>query len=270
MTTWWMKLGGNRPPGDNPLLFSTSGTGSFICPVAYTRLDIPKPLMTQSRSTGGKVKERNGPWWDSNPQLLTTMSPKSNALPLTLPRLPIKSRFWQTMYNECGDVITGTVASETKYSQQFDNQSPNTKQIHIFSVQLSLICVCVCGGGGGGQNLHNLELELWDHQILILPLAKSKHRGNMLISSIWCSCRGCAWRYYSAHRYLATTRACVKSHYYIHESRSEIGQLRQSTGIIVPMGRIRRMRQCTKKQQRYVCYSVLDWFGIWYRGQVDR
>ena len=28
-----MKLGGNRPPGDNPLLFSTSGTGSFICPV---------------------------------------------------------------------------------------------------------------------------------------------------------------------------------------------------------------------------------------------
>ena len=31
---WWMKLGGNRPPGDNPLLFSISGTGSFICPVA--------------------------------------------------------------------------------------------------------------------------------------------------------------------------------------------------------------------------------------------
>ena len=27
-----MKLGGNRPPGDNPLLFSISGTGSFICP----------------------------------------------------------------------------------------------------------------------------------------------------------------------------------------------------------------------------------------------
>ena len=25
---------GNRPPGDNPLLFSISGTGSFICPVA--------------------------------------------------------------------------------------------------------------------------------------------------------------------------------------------------------------------------------------------
>ena len=31
MITWWMKLGGNRPPGDNPLLFSISGTGSFIC-----------------------------------------------------------------------------------------------------------------------------------------------------------------------------------------------------------------------------------------------
>ena len=34
MITWWMKLGGNLPPGDNPLLFSISGTGSFICPVA--------------------------------------------------------------------------------------------------------------------------------------------------------------------------------------------------------------------------------------------
>ena len=29
MIAWWMKLGGNRPPGDNPLLFSTSGTGSY-------------------------------------------------------------------------------------------------------------------------------------------------------------------------------------------------------------------------------------------------
>ena len=44
--------------------------------------------MTQSRSTGGKVKERTGPWWDANPQVLTPMSPKSNTLPLTLPRLP--------------------------------------------------------------------------------------------------------------------------------------------------------------------------------------
>ena len=26
-----MKLGGTRPPGDNPLLFAISGTGSFIC-----------------------------------------------------------------------------------------------------------------------------------------------------------------------------------------------------------------------------------------------
>ena len=48
-----MKLGGHRPPGDNPLFFSTSGTGYFICPVAQTRLDILRPLITQSRSTGG-------------------------------------------------------------------------------------------------------------------------------------------------------------------------------------------------------------------------
>ena len=30
---YWMKLGGNPPPGHNALLFSTSGTESFICPV---------------------------------------------------------------------------------------------------------------------------------------------------------------------------------------------------------------------------------------------
>ena len=41
------KLGGNRPPGDNPLLFLISGMGSFICPVAQARLDIPRPLITQ-------------------------------------------------------------------------------------------------------------------------------------------------------------------------------------------------------------------------------
>ena len=35
MITRWMKLGGNQPPGDNPLLFSKSGRGYFICPVAY-------------------------------------------------------------------------------------------------------------------------------------------------------------------------------------------------------------------------------------------
>ena len=51
-----MKRGGNRPPGDNPLLFSISGTGSYICPVAQARLDIPRSLITQSRSTGGKPK----------------------------------------------------------------------------------------------------------------------------------------------------------------------------------------------------------------------
>ena len=56
MTTLWMKPGGNRPLGDNPLLFSISCTGSFICPVVQARLDIPRPLITQSRSTGGKAE----------------------------------------------------------------------------------------------------------------------------------------------------------------------------------------------------------------------
>ena len=48
-----MKLGGNLPPGHDALLFSVSGTGSVICPVAQTRLDMPRPLFTQSWTTGG-------------------------------------------------------------------------------------------------------------------------------------------------------------------------------------------------------------------------
>ena len=35
-----------------PTLF----TGSFICPVAQTRLDMPRPLITQTWTTGAKVK----------------------------------------------------------------------------------------------------------------------------------------------------------------------------------------------------------------------
>ena len=38
MITWWMKLGGNLPP--------------IVCPVTQTRLDIPRPLITQSHRHG--------------------------------------------------------------------------------------------------------------------------------------------------------------------------------------------------------------------------
>ena len=60
----WMKLGGNRPPEDNPLLFLISGTGSFICPVAQTRLDIPRPLITQWWVGGAKCSV---PWMGLEP-----------------------------------------------------------------------------------------------------------------------------------------------------------------------------------------------------------
>ena len=72
-----MKPGGNRPPGDNPLFLSISGTGSFICPVAESRLDIPRPLITESPSPGGKPR-CSVPRWDSNRQHI---GPESNALP---------------------------------------------------------------------------------------------------------------------------------------------------------------------------------------------
>ena len=51
MITWWMKLGGNLPPGDNPLLFWISGTGSYM----PSRIDTAL-VITQSRSTGGGPK----------------------------------------------------------------------------------------------------------------------------------------------------------------------------------------------------------------------
>ena len=54
--TWWMKLWRNLPPGHDVLLFSISGTRSFICPVAQTQLGIPRLLFTQSWTTGSKVK----------------------------------------------------------------------------------------------------------------------------------------------------------------------------------------------------------------------
>ena len=55
MITWWMKLGGNLPPGHDTLLFSMSDTGSFIWPVTqtagYTKA-FDYPVMDQ----WGKVK----------------------------------------------------------------------------------------------------------------------------------------------------------------------------------------------------------------------
>ena len=53
-----IELGGNLPQGHDARLFSICGTGSCIdvCPVAQTRLDIPRPLFTQSWTTGGKPK----------------------------------------------------------------------------------------------------------------------------------------------------------------------------------------------------------------------
>ena len=51
-----MKLGGNLPPGHDALLFSISGVGSFICPVAETRMGTPRPLITMDHWVDGKPK----------------------------------------------------------------------------------------------------------------------------------------------------------------------------------------------------------------------
>ena len=48
-----MKLGGNLPPGHDALLFSISGTGSFICLVTDTRLDLTKTFIYPVMDQGG-------------------------------------------------------------------------------------------------------------------------------------------------------------------------------------------------------------------------
>ena len=64
MITWWMKQRGNLPPGHDALLFSVSDTGSFICPVTQTRLDIPRPLPSHT-DTAGHTKALDYPVTDT-------------------------------------------------------------------------------------------------------------------------------------------------------------------------------------------------------------
>ena len=55
MITWWMELGGNLPLGHNALLFSISGMGSYICPVAQRRMNIPFDYPVMGHYSGGEV-----------------------------------------------------------------------------------------------------------------------------------------------------------------------------------------------------------------------
>ena len=80
-----MKLGGNLPLGHNALLFfTTCGTGSFICPVAQTRLNIPRPLITQSHRHGWTYQ---GLWLPSHTD--TAGHTKAFDYPVTQTRLDI-------------------------------------------------------------------------------------------------------------------------------------------------------------------------------------
>ena len=57
MITGWMKLRGNLPPGHDALPFPISGTGSLICLVAQTLLNIPRPLFrVMNHCWGGESK----------------------------------------------------------------------------------------------------------------------------------------------------------------------------------------------------------------------
>ena len=80
--TWWMKLGGNLPPGHDALLFSISGMVSCICRVTQTRTDIPRSSFTQSRTTGEVILLRHKA--DSNHR---PVRPQSNT-PTTRPWWP--------------------------------------------------------------------------------------------------------------------------------------------------------------------------------------
>ena len=75
---------GNLPPGHDSLLSSTGGTGSCICPVTQTRLNIPRSLITQSHRYGWTYQ---GLWLPSH----TDMAGHTKAFdyPVTQTRLEI-------------------------------------------------------------------------------------------------------------------------------------------------------------------------------------
>ena len=72
------------PPAHDALLLSISGTGCFICPVAQTRLDIPRPLITQSHRYGWTYQ---GLWLPSHTD--TAGHTKVFIYPVTQTRLDI-------------------------------------------------------------------------------------------------------------------------------------------------------------------------------------
>ena len=82
MITWWMQLGGNLLPGHDALLFSISGTESY--PVTQTRLDIPRPLITQSHRHGWTYQDL---WLPSHTD--TAGHTKAFDYPVTQTRLDI-------------------------------------------------------------------------------------------------------------------------------------------------------------------------------------
>ena len=86
---WKTSLKENLPLRHDALLFSTSGTGSFICPVIQTCLDIPRSLITQSMTTWRRRRSR---WLvfrcetDANRR---PVNPQSDTLTIAPPRPPI-------------------------------------------------------------------------------------------------------------------------------------------------------------------------------------
>ena len=89
MITWWMKLGGNRPPGDNPLLFPISGTGSFI-PSRIDEAGHTKAFDYPVAEHWGETWNVQFHRWDSNRQHI---GPESNVLPTEPPLFSPKKKY---------------------------------------------------------------------------------------------------------------------------------------------------------------------------------
>ena len=79
-----MQIRGNLPLEQNALLFSISGTGSFICPVTQTRLDIPRLLITQSCTTKADLNSPTCRFTVIHANHQTTMTAPSQRINYTL------------------------------------------------------------------------------------------------------------------------------------------------------------------------------------------
>ena len=132
--------------GHDALLFSISGTGSFICPVAQTGLDIPRPLISQSWTIGG-ILQRYKSWkksWNVNLIVIFSNTVHNSMWYVRHVGLPLGQRRTELEYmsafvrnvRKTIDIIHSLNASQSEkqwtFGQVKNDQSLKVQNIKVF------------------------------------------------------------------------------------------------------------------------------------------